>query len=103
MRKLEPLPIAIALSFVFSIFYTACVLVHLLVGGTFWPMYKIWEMVLPGFDWISWSSYFIGLTELFFGGFYVAYVLVPLYNFFEKKLKVNVNEINVVPDVSYSK
>lgn len=85
MRKVDPFPVAIALNFVLSIFYMVCVGVHLLVGGGAWRMYRMWEMILPGFEWITWGGFFIGLTEIFVGGFYIAYTLIPLYNFFEAR------------------
>lgn len=49
-------------------------------------MYKSWLRLLPGFTWLSWSSFFLGLVESFGYGWYVALVFGPLYNFFATRL-----------------
>ena len=41
-------------------------------------MYRSWQALLPGFTWISWSSFLLGLVESYGYGWYV----VPLYNVF---------------------
>lgn len=88
MNRLQPYPVAVALSFIFLILYTVCVLLHLFVTGLDWPMMRLWEMALVGFSWISSLSYFIGALELLLAGFYVAYVLIPLYNYFDNKIRI---------------
>lgn len=45
-------------------------------------MYQAWQELLPGFEWISWKSFFIGLVETYAYGWYFALVWVPLYNIF---------------------
>lgn len=45
-------------------------------------MNAVWAPMLPGFTWISWSSFGLGLLEAFAYGWYVALVFGPLYNFF---------------------
>jgi len=47
-----------------------------------WAMFEIWQKLLPGFEGISWKSYFIGLAESYGYGWYFALVWAPLYNFF---------------------
>lgn len=89
MEKLEPFPVAVALIFVFIIFFTVCVALHLLTGFLgidTWPMHHLWQALLPGVEWISPASYVTGLVELSLGGFYIAYVLIPLYNYFSRRL-----------------
>ena len=49
-------------------------------------MYKSWLRLLPGFTWLSWSSFFLGLVESFGYGWYIALVFGPLYNFFVTRL-----------------
>lgn len=88
MKRLQPYPIAVALSFIFFILYLVCVGLHLLVPDplrTSWPMYRLWEMILPGFTWITSLSFFAGALEIFAGGFYVGHTLIPLYNYFDGK------------------
>ena len=45
-------------------------------------MYQAWQALLPGFAWISWGSFFLGLVESYGYGWYVALIWVPLYNVF---------------------
>ncbi len=45
-------------------------------------MYESWLRLLPGFTWLSWSSFFLGLVESFGYGWYIALIFGPLYNFF---------------------
>jgi hypothetical protein len=49
-------------------------------------MNPVWAPLLPGFTWISWTSFLLGLTEAFAYGWYIALVFGPLYNFFARKL-----------------
>lgn len=43
-------------------------------------MYRSWQALLPGFTWISWSSFLLGLVESYGYGWYVALIWAPLYN-----------------------
>ena len=45
-------------------------------------MYQSWQRLLPGFTWISWGSFGLGLVECYGYGWYVALIWVPLYNVF---------------------
>lgn len=45
-------------------------------------MYRGWQALLPGFTWISWSSFVLGLVESYAYGWYIALIWVPLYNVF---------------------
>jgi len=47
-------------------------------------MYKAWEPLLTGFEWLSVSSFVIGLVESFLYGLYIAALFVPLYGFFSR-------------------
>ena len=42
-------------------------------------------MLLPGFTWLTWQSFLLGLVESFLYGIYFGLVFVPLYNFFHGK------------------
>ena len=48
-------------------------------------MYQVWLKLLPGFKWISWQSFFLGLVESFLYGIYIGMVYAPLYNFFHHR------------------
>ena len=43
-------------------------------------MYQTWQHLLPGFEWISWKSFVLGLVESYGYGWYAALIWVPLYN-----------------------
>ena len=45
-------------------------------------MYESWQALLPGFSWISWGSFLLGLVESYGYGWYLALIWVPLYNVF---------------------
>jgi 2TM family of unknown function (DUF5676) len=45
-------------------------------------MYEARVRLLPGFTWLNWSSFFLGLVESFFYGVYTGLVFAPLYNAF---------------------
>lgn len=48
-------------------------------------MYQAWQHLLPGFQWISWKSFVIGLVESYGYGWYLALIWVPLYNVFSAR------------------
>lgn len=43
-------------------------------------MFHSWQALLPGFHWISWGSFFLGLIESYGYGWYASLIFVPLYN-----------------------
>jgi hypothetical protein len=45
-------------------------------------MHQLLAQMLPGFTWITWPSFFLGLVWSFVYGWFVAVVFVPLFNFF---------------------
>ncbi|MFQ5911764.1 MAG: DUF5676 family membrane protein [Nitrospinota bacterium] len=61
-----------------AVSYILCVGTDLLWPGVF-QMYRVWAPLLPGFTWISWGAFFLGLVESFLYGWYVALVFVPIY------------------------
>jgi len=48
-------------------------------------MYPLWAKLLPGFTWLSWPSFFLGLVESFAYGWYVALVFGPIFNYFTSR------------------
>ena len=63
--------------------FTLCVVFDLLFPEH--AMFEAWRKLLPGFEWISWSSFFLGLAESYGYGWYFALIWVPLYNLFTLK------------------
>lgn len=48
-------------------------------------MYQSWQNLLPGFEWISWKSFFLGLVESYGYGWYGTLIWAPLYNVFSAR------------------
>lgn len=63
--------------------YTLCVGFDLLFPGQ--AMYQSWLRLLPGFTWLTWQSFLLGLVESFGYGWYVALIFGPLFNFFARR------------------
>ncbi len=63
-----------------AITYVLCVVFDLVFPSQ--AMHPVWSPLLPGFTWLSWPSFFLGLVETFAYGWYVALIFGPLYNFF---------------------
>jgi hypothetical protein len=70
--------------------YVLCVLFDLWVPGE--AMYQSWLRLLPGFTWLSWGSFALGLGESFAYGWYVALVFGPLFNFFSREFGGHAHE-----------
>jgi hypothetical protein len=73
--------LGLSLSTFFAISYVICILGYLLMPD-FPVRHEALSIFLPGFQLLSWQSYFLGLIESFAWGWYIAAVFVPLYNFF---------------------
>jgi len=67
-----------ATSLFLAITFSLCVAFDLLFPSH--AMYGSWQKLLPGFEWISWSSFFLGLIESYGYGWYFTLVWVPIYN-----------------------
>ncbi len=83
-RVASPVPVLAlgsSLSAFLVISYLLCVVGYLLAPGL--PISHVsLAIFLPGFELLSWPSFFLGLVESFAWGWYVALILGPLYNFF---------------------
>jgi len=66
-----------------AITFVLCVGFDLLFPGM--AMYETWLRLLPGFTWLSWPSFLLGLVESFVYGWYVALIFGPLFNFFARR------------------
>jgi len=69
-----------ASSLFLTISYSLCVVFDLMFPEH--AMYEAWQKLLPGFEWISWKSFFIGLVEIYGYGWFIALIWTPLYNIF---------------------
>ena len=50
-------------------------------------MYRSWQNLLPGFTWITWRSFLLGVIESYGYGWYVTLIWVPLYNVFAMRAR----------------
>ncbi len=78
------IPVGNALSLFLVFTFTICIVWGLLTPASM-HMHGAWEPLLPGFHFISLSSFLIGLVETYLYGWYAAIVFVPLYNLFNTK------------------
>jgi cytochrome c biogenesis protein CcdA len=67
-----------ASSLFLALTFTVCVAFDLLFPQH--AMYEIWLKLLPGFEWLSWKSFLLGLAESYGYGWYFALIWTPLYN-----------------------
>ena len=43
-------------------------------------MLQVWQRLLPGFHWLTWKSFVLGLIESYGYGWYFALIWIPIYN-----------------------
>jgi len=85
MKKGIPLvAVGHATSLLLAITFTLCVIFDLLFPEM--AMYQVWLKLLPGFEWLSWQSFFLGLVESWAYGWYITLIWVPIYNFFAARV-----------------
>lgn len=78
--RVPVLALGTSLGFFLGITFVLCVGFDLIFPQH--AMYRSWQPLLPGFTWLTWPSFFLGLVESVAYGWYVALVFGPLYNFF---------------------
>lgn len=81
MKTLHFWPVAWTLAVFSAVVFTLDILFGLLFPN-WWVMQNLYEFLLPGFTFISWGAFFLGLVEIFVGGFLTAVLFVPIYNYF---------------------
>ena len=86
MKQTLSLPaVGNATSLLLAVSFVLCVLFDLVFPQH--AMFEVWRGLLPGFEWISWSSFLLGLVESYAYGWYIALIWVPLYNVFAGRAK----------------
>ena len=83
MNRLDGKVLGAAMATFLSLSYVACVVYDLVFDQT---MYRAWMALLPGFTWISFGSFCLGLLEIIVYGLFFGLVFAPLYNFFLVKV-----------------
>ena len=70
----------LATSLFLAITFVLCVAFDLLAPSQ--AMYHAWLGLLPGFRWLTWGTFILGLVESYGYGWFIALIWVPLYNVF---------------------
>ena len=83
--RIAIVPLGLTLSFFLVITYVLCVIYGML--GFQQGMHQLLFQIIPGFTWITWPSFFIGLFWTFVLGWYIALVFAPLFNFFTARMQ----------------
>ena len=78
--RIPVLALGMSLGLFLAITFVVCVAFDLLFPGM--AMNETWLRLLPGFTWLSWPSFLLGLVESFAYGWYVALIFGPLFNLF---------------------
>lgn len=79
MSKLDWRVVGLASGSFLAVSYVICVAYDLAFDQ---HMYEAWLKLLPGFTWLTWPSFLLGLVETLLYGIYIGLVFAPLYNFF---------------------
>lgn len=77
--RIPLVPFGISLSAFLAISYLLCILLGV-IGGWDWGLHQPWLQFLPGFTWLTWPSFFLGLAESIAYGLYAALLFGGLYN-----------------------
>jgi hypothetical protein len=87
--RVDIVPFGLSLGITFMITYVLCVVYGLL--GFQQGMHQLLFQVFPGFTWMTWPSFFLGLFWSFVLGWYIAIlraiVFLPLFNLFAAQQK----------------
>ena len=83
--RVSIIALGMSLSLSLAISYVLCVLFDLWFPEL--AMYETWERLLPGFVWLSWSSFLLGLAEVFAYGWYAALLVGAFYSFFAARAR----------------
>lgn len=68
-----------ATSFTLAFSFALCVGFDLILPQH--AMFETWQKLLPGFEWISWKSFFLGMIEAYGYGWYFTLLWVPVFNY----------------------
>lgn len=85
-RIIPVVALGMSLAIFFVVSYLACIVLYLLAPG--WVVnHAMLALFLPGFELLSWPSFFLGLVESFGYGWYIALIFGPLYNYFATRAR----------------
>lgn len=81
--RLRITPLGNSLSLFLAISYLLCVGFGLIAPEQM-RMHEAWAPLLPGFVWLTWPGFLLGLIGAYLYGWYIAVVFVPLYRWFSR-------------------
>lgn len=85
VSRLPLVPLGASVSAFLMVSYVLCILLGLVWSGG--GLHQPWLQFLPGFTWLTWQSFLLGLVETLAYGWYFALVFVPLFNVFAVRLR----------------
>jgi hypothetical protein len=80
VRRIPIVVLGWSVSLTFVVTFVLCILYGLL-GFSEGAHSGLLPQILPGFTWLTWPSFFLGVVEVFVYGWYVAVVFGAIYNF----------------------
>jgi len=80
VSRIPVVALGMGLGSFFGLTFILCVLFDLWFPEL--AMNLVWAPLLPGFTWLTWPSFGLGLVESIAYGWYIAVVFGPIYNFF---------------------
>lgn len=81
--RIPVLAFGMSLGLFLAITYTLCVGFDLMFPDH--AMYQTWSRLLPGFSWLTWPRFMLGLVESYAYGWYIALIFGPLFNLFANR------------------
>jgi hypothetical protein len=78
-RRIPVVALGYSLSVFAMLIYSLCVALMFVIPDQ--GLHRAWLQFLPYFQGLNWSSYLIGLSEVFVYSWYIALVFPPIYNF----------------------
>lgn len=81
--RIPVIAFGMSLGIFLAVTFVLCVLFDLWFPEA--AMYETWLKLLPGFTWLTWPSFFLGLAESFAYGWYIALIFGPLFNLFASR------------------
>ena len=82
--QIPVLVLGMSLSSFLAISYLICVVFDLWFPE--FAMRSAWEVLLPGFVWLTWKGFLIGLIDALGYGWFIALIFGPLFNYFSERM-----------------
>jgi hypothetical protein len=76
-----------ATSLLFAVTFVLCIAVAVVFPAH--TMAQSLQELLPGFRWLNWKSFFVGLVEAYGYGWYAALIWVPIHNVLAARKQVS--------------